>query len=149
MEITDMAIKTRTEELKNEGVAFDDVKNWLEMGDDKRKDVMAFVHAQSLTFFQWIVETEKMSPQEALYKVAKILPCYSDYPIEQGYLDEMKRKPEFSINDYPLPWELCARVGKAAMFKFAPNGKENFQNEVKQFSSVNAFLRDKIQKKEI
>lgn len=90
-----------------------------------------------------------MSPQEALYKVAKILPCYSDYPIEQGYLDEMKRKPEFSINDYPLPWELCVRVGKAAMFKFAPNGKENFQNEIKQFSSVNAFLRDKIQKKEI
>lgn len=39
MEITDVTIKTRTEELKNEGVAFDDVKNWLEMGDDKRKDV--------------------------------------------------------------------------------------------------------------
>lgn len=149
MEITDIAIKARAEELKNEGVTFDDVKNWWGMEDDKRKDVMASVHAQSLASFQWLIEIEKISPQEALYKVAKILPCYSDYPLEQGYLDEIKRNPEFSINDYPLPWELCSRMGKAAIFKFAPKGKENFQNEIKQFSSVNAFLRDKIQKKEI
>lgn len=125
MEITDIAIKARAEELKKEVVTFDDVKDWLEMGDDKRKDIMASVHAQAMASFQLLVETEKMSPQEALYKVAKILPCYSDYPLEQGYLDEMKRKPEFSINDYPLPWELCARMGKVAIFKFAPNGKEN------------------------
>lgn len=149
MEITDVKIKARAEELKNEGVTFDDVKNWWEMGDDKRKDVMASVHAQNMASFQWLVGTEKMSPQEALYKVAKILPCYSEYPLEQEYLDEMKRNPEFSINDYPLPWELCARVGKAIMLKFSSSGKENFQKEVKQFSSVNAFLRDKIQKKEI
>lgn len=136
-----------TKLLKDEGVTDDDIKWWWNLDDKQRDEIKQSNQQQILSANIYFSTTIGMSFKEVMCEVRKKFIVYHDFPIDHGHFEATKEQG-FGPDDYALPWELSARVGKYVMEK-ALKDHLSFQEELKGFSTVNAFLRHKIKKGEI
>jgi len=131
--------------LLNEGVTEVDIKWWGSLNAQQQEDIKNANRALMFTAFNNFINL-KITPDEAMKKVMTNYILYGDFPVDSGYISEHSSLG-FSKEDYYLPWELSDRVGRYVSDQFI-NNKEKFSEQVKSFSTVNAFLRNKIKNQE-
>lgn len=134
-----------TKLLKDEGVTDDDIKWWWNLDDVERNKIMQFNNQQVIGAHYNFHKTLGLSAEDLLRKVYQTMIVYGTFPLQPDHIQAMSELG-FSANDYQLPWELSARTGKYVM-ELAT--KRILEEEVKGFSTRNAFLRHKIKNGEI
>ena len=130
-----------------EGATTADIRWWWGMSQAERDSIVESDSAMRLAAFSHFYKDLHMDPKSAFRKLHETFIIYSDYPLEPAYFTEMQSQG-FTPDDYVLPWELGNRIGIYVQ-KLATNGKEQFQAQMKGFTTANAFLRHKLKVHEI
>lgn len=141
------AMETMVRAVVAEGATTDDIRWWWGMSQTERDAIVESDSAMHLAAFSHFCKNLQMDPKSAFRKLHDTFIIYSDYPLEPAYFTEMQSQG-FTPDDYALPWELSNRIGSYVQ-KLAANGKEQFQAQMKGFTTANAFLRHKIKAGEI
>ncbi|MBI4708699.1 MAG: hypothetical protein HY764_00650 [Candidatus Portnoybacteria bacterium] len=122
---------------KQEGVRNDDIKKWWNLYDVERK-----MQEQVDLFYQTALlislNERGLSEGERVLELQKAYPIYGEATLAQNI-------PEG--DDKPLPFELKDRVN-IFLEKYVGNS-EKLKSELNNFSSLNAFIRDKVKQGEI
>lgn len=125
--------KKIVEEAINGGANHDDIKQWWNLYDLERRMIKWEDNVFRLMSFK-SGRSDGMTVEEAAETLRKSFPIYGD-PTDESH---------FQGEDRPLPDELHERVNKIA----AELGNEHMSKAQKEFSSMNAFIRMQIKKKE-
>lgn len=129
-----------TKSVKAEGATDEDIIWWHNLSDSERNTIIQFNNQQILAAHYHFHKTLGLSMKDLMKKVYQAMIVYGVFPLQSDHMQAMSDLG-FSANDYQLPWELSARTGKYVM-ELATKGI--LEEEVKGFSTRNAFLRHKI-----
>lgn len=122
-------------EARKQGVNDEDIRGWWNMPDEQHDELMQENDAiRDMAYKQWL--GEGYSKEEAISKVRKGFPIYEIY--EPGIIHSSK--------DSNLPYELLPRVNKF-FISLASDKLLNYKEEIDRSSSMNALIRDLIDKK--
>jgi len=136
-----------TKVLKDEGVTDTDIKWWYGLSDVERNAIIQHNQETILMTHYHFHKTLGLSGEDLVRKVCQTMIIYGIFPLQQDHIKSMSDLG-FSANDYQLPWELSTRIGKYSMEEMS-KGEESFREKLKGFSTINAFLRNKIKNGEI
>jgi hypothetical protein len=131
-ENSDVNLKRQLKAIREEGVTNDDIKFWWNMNDLERRVgtlIEDFFRAQLFYFFT----LNKMEEEKAHAQIKKTHPLYGDVSVPW----------DGDKHDKPLPFELKERIN-LFIIKNSREGAEDFHKELLEYSSFNAFLREKI-----
>lgn len=119
------------DKARREGVTDEDVKEWLNLPDLSRRMVLWSENLFRYTVFLAAKEDEGLTSKDAAARVHKTFPMYGD-PDDTSILSGENR---------PLPHELRGRVDSYNQV----HGAEYIADQVKNFSSYNAFVRHAVE----
>jgi len=131
--------------VKAEGATDLDIERWWGMSQEERDSITQLSYTQRQALFMHFLGL-KMTFWDAFRKVYESCTVYTEYSLAPAYSD--LKGAGLGPEDYALPWELYHRIGNYGL-QMATYGKENFQQQIKEFSSLNAFVRYKIKNGEI
>lgn len=124
-------------ELRGQGVTDEDIRTWWNMPDEQHAELMKECDVSKLAAFKTLLDAG-YSKEEAVLKLKKGWPVYEIY--EAGVIHDTK--------DDNLPYELLPRVNK--YFNSLTQDKLNrLKEDANRFSSMNAYIRDLINKRTI
>lgn len=128
--------------LKREGVTDEDIRAWNSFTEQERQQIKEKQQDDSIRTLMLMTENNKLSPEDAVRKLYKQSTTFEDYPFTQQTISELHNLGFTSIDDYPLPWELSARVSRYS--RMMVTDTERFiqsQSLVKSVTSSNAATR--------
>lgn len=121
-------------ELRKQGVTDEDIRTWWNMPDEQHVEIIQHSDNAKVAAFKALID-EGFSKKEAVSKLKKGYPIYEIY--KAGIMHDMK--------DDNLPYELLPRVNK--YFNSLTQDKLNrLKEDANRFSSMNAYIRDLINK---
>ena len=121
--------------LRREGVTDEDIKVWWNMPDEQQEQLISEDEVYKTAIFKSLLD-EKVNKEKALIKLKKYIPIY--WSPTPGHLP---------TEDSPLPYELKPRINN--YMNSSAKGLEKFKSDSEKFTSMNAYLRSKIEKREI
>lgn len=122
-------------ELRRQGVTDEDIRTWWNMPDEQHVELMQHCDTVKVAAFKALLD-EGFSKKEAVSKLKKGYPIYEIY--KAGIMHDMK--------DDNLPYELLPRVNR--YFNSLASDKLNrLKEDVNRMSSMNAYIRDLIDKR--
>lgn len=122
-------------ELRRQGVTDEDIRTWWNMPDEQHVELMQHCDTVKVAAFKALLD-EGFSKKEAVSKLKKGYPIYEIY--KAGIMHDMK--------DDNLPYELLPRVNR--YFNSLASDKLNrLKKDVNRMSSMNAYIRDLIDKR--
>lgn len=122
-------------ELRKQGVTDEDIRAWWNMPDEQHMELMQHCDNVKVAAFKALLD-EGFSKKEAILKLKKGYPIYEIY--KAGVMHDMK--------DDNLPYELLPRVNKY-FNSLAPDKLNRLKEDVNRLSSMNAYIRDLIDKR--
>lgn len=122
--------KRIVDKARREGATDDDIREWWNLPDIARRMVLWSENIFRLAVFTHGKEEDGLSPEQAAARVHKMYPIYGD-PEDTSKLTGENR---------PLSHELRGRVDSYQQV----HGAEYIAEQVKRFSSYNAFVRHAI-----
>lgn len=130
------------EYLTREGVTKEDKENWDSLGEVKHQKIKEENESSIIRILWMMTENDKLSPEEAHKKLYKQMVVFDDYPYTPQRIHELNKLGFTSEDDYPLPWELQARVERYSekLFKDTKWFQET-QKLVSSTTSSNAAIR--------
>lgn len=122
-------------EVRRQGVIDENIRTWWNMSDEQHIELMQHCDNVKVAAFKALLD-EGFSKKEAVLKLKKGYPIYEIY--KAGIIHDMK--------DDSLPYELLPRVNKY-FNSLAPDKLNSLKEDVNKLSSMNAYIRDLIDKK--
>jgi len=128
-----LSLNLNLNKIRSEGVTDEDIRNWYNIIDIKRK---AMIKEDEFFRFKAFVNFRKkgMTEDEAMRETRKINPFYGDPDDETNMSGE----------DRPLPYELKLRVNDYDE-KMRNNNPESYKKKMEQFTSYNALIRKELE----
>jgi hypothetical protein len=127
-------------QLKSEGVTFEDIVGWWNMPDIARWAIICYQeHLLEVTRLTWL---QHSGENEVASKFT-----FQTYPVFI-YGPPVEQPPYLVGENKPLPCELKTRVDGYIDRRVQQEGS-SFRDEVNQYSSMNAFVRDRIRSGEM
>lgn len=122
-------------EARRQGVTDEDIRTWWNMPNEQHMELMQHCDNVKVAAFKTLLD-EGFSKKEAVSKLKKGYPSYEIYMA--GIMHDMK--------DDNLPYELLPRVNKY-FNSLAPDKLNRLKEDVNKLSSMNAYVRDLIDRK--
>lgn len=125
-----------------EGCTDEEIKWWWSLSNKERREIINKDQSMRFSYLNYFNKELGMAPEEAFRRVNKTFVICAEFPLNQDYLNDCK-KLGMSPDDYAFPWALSHRLANYVR-KALEQDEENFLSQVGKYSSMNAFLRQKI-----
>ena len=128
---SDLDVSYVLRQVRAQGATDDDIKEWWNMPNEEWSDIIEDDDKAKYVAVKMLTD-EGATYEEAVEKLKRSFPFYATY--EPGY--------SYS-NNGPLPYELKVRINKYAN-SLSDEAKEILKEDLKNYSSMNAYIRVKI-----